>query len=65
MSRVGRKSIPIPEGVKVIIQSDSIDFEGPKGKLTSPLIRGIRAELQEQVLLQEGQQVHYIAADLY
>jgi len=51
MSRVGRKSIPIPEGVKVNVQSGSIDFEGPKGKLTSPLIGGIRAELQDNHLI--------------
>jgi len=33
MSRIGRKPIEIPEGVKVAIQGQRIIVEGPKGKL--------------------------------
>jgi len=40
MSRVGRKPIPMPKGVKVTI-GDSLLVEGPKGKLTVPLPGGI------------------------
>jgi large subunit ribosomal protein L6 len=45
MSRVGKKPITIPAGVKVTIQPDRIDFEGKKGKLSSPLYAGIQAGL--------------------
>lgn len=34
MSRVGRKPIPIPEGVKVSIRDDEVIVEGPKGRLS-------------------------------
>ena len=33
MSRIGRKPIEIPEGVKIAIQGQRIVVEGPKGKL--------------------------------
>jgi large subunit ribosomal protein L6 len=45
MSRVGKKPITIPAGVKVTVQPDRIEFEGKKGKLTSPLYAGIQASL--------------------
>jgi len=34
MSRVGRKPIPIPEGVKVRVEGDTVVVEGPQGRLT-------------------------------
>jgi len=43
--------IPIPQGVKVNISADRIDFEGPLGKLSSPLMPGIVAEIQDGQLL--------------
>ncbi|MGZ5467955.1 MAG: 50S ribosomal protein L6 [Candidatus Aminicenantales bacterium] len=45
MSRVGKKPIAIPAGVTVTVHPDRIDFEGPKGKLTTPLQPGITAAL--------------------
>lgn len=51
MSRVGKQPIKIPEGVKVNILSDRIDYEGPKGKLNSSLMPGIKAELKGQELI--------------
>jgi large subunit ribosomal protein L6 len=41
MSRVGRKPIPIPSGVKVAVQGDSVVAEGPKGKVALRMIREI------------------------
>jgi large subunit ribosomal protein L6 len=41
MSRVGRKLIPLPKGVKVQIGKE-LQVEGPKGKLTVPVPPGIR-----------------------
>ncbi len=34
MSRIGKNPIPIPDGVKVNIQGNTITVEGPKGKLS-------------------------------
>jgi large subunit ribosomal protein L6 len=41
MSRVGKKLIPVPGGVKIAI-GDTINVEGPKGKLTVPIPHGIK-----------------------
>lgn len=51
MSRVGKEPIVVPEGVKVTILTDEIMFEGPKGKLVSPLLPGIKAELTDKNLV--------------
>ena len=34
MSRIGKKPIPIPDGVKVALNERTVTVEGPKGKLT-------------------------------
>jgi len=41
MSRVGRKPITLPQGVKVQIEKESLQVQGPKGKLTTPVPPGI------------------------
>ena len=43
MSRVGKKPIPLPNGVKVTF-GDTLLVEGPKGKLTVPVPQGITIE---------------------
>ena len=47
MSRIGRKPIEIPEGVKVAIDGQRIVVEGPKGKLEKEVH-------EDLVLSQEG-----------
>ncbi len=44
MSRVGKKPISIPKGVKVAVIEDRVEAEGPKGKLSTVVPRGIRIE---------------------
>jgi len=51
MSRIGKQPIPIPDSVKVQILSNIIEFEGPKGQLSSPLIPGIKAEFKDNMLI--------------
>jgi len=51
MSRVGKKPIAITAGVTVTVHPDRIDFEGPKGKLTTPLQPGISAALENGTLV--------------
>jgi small subunit ribosomal protein S8 len=43
MSRVGKKPIPLPKGVKITI-GDQLEVEGPKGKLSVPIPEGIQIE---------------------
>jgi large subunit ribosomal protein L6 len=43
MSRVGKKPIPLPKGVKISV-GDHLQVEGPKGKLTVPIPQGISIE---------------------
>jgi large subunit ribosomal protein L6 len=46
MSRVGRKPITLPKGVKINI-ADQLQVEGPKGKLAVPIPAGIRIEQKD------------------
>ncbi|HYE93967.1 MAG TPA: 50S ribosomal protein L6 [Terriglobales bacterium] len=50
MSRIGRKPIPIPDGVKVSIDGNVVRAEGPKGKLTQPLSTGMTAKVDGKVM---------------
>jgi large subunit ribosomal protein L6 len=43
MSRIGKKPIPLPKGVKVEI-GERLEVTGPKGTLTVPIPRGVRIE---------------------
>src|SRR5215475_10438837 len=43
MSRIGKKPITLPSGVKVSI-GDHLEVSGPKGKLTVPIPSGITVE---------------------
>ena len=49
MSRVGKKPIPLPSGVKVEI-GDHLKVTGPKGTLQVPIPAGIRIEQKNGVL---------------
>jgi large subunit ribosomal protein L6 len=49
MSRVGKKPIPLPRGVKVAI-SDHVQVEGPKGKLQVPIPEGIQVRQADGTL---------------
>ena len=50
MSRIGNKPIPVPSGVKIALASDKIDVQGPKGKLSVAIPRGISFEQKDGVL---------------
>jgi large subunit ribosomal protein L6 len=45
MSRIGKKPIAIPKGVKVDVQSGAVEVQGPKGKLRQSLPPGIGFQL--------------------
>jgi large subunit ribosomal protein L6 len=50
MSRVGKRPIKIPSGVKVTIRDRELEVEGKKGKLSTSLPPGIRFELSGDTL---------------
>ena len=41
MSRIGKKPIPIPAGVKIQVSDGAVEVQGPKGKLRQPIPPGI------------------------
>src|SRR5262245_8045674 len=45
MSRIGKKPIVIPQGVKVQVDGALVRAEGPKGKLFQPVPRGLSATI--------------------
>lgn len=47
MSKIGRVPISIPNGVTVTVESDQIVVKGPKGELSTPLVKGISVAVQE------------------
>ena len=47
MSRIGNKPSPVPAGVKVAMQGGKIDVQGPKGKLSLAIPRGISFEQKD------------------
>ena len=50
MSRIGKKEIPLPDGVKFRADGDSVIVEGPKATLTTPVPKGIKVEAEDAVL---------------
>jgi large subunit ribosomal protein L6 len=50
MSRVGKRPIKVPSGVKVTIGEDKLEVEGSKTRLSTPVPPGIRFELNGDIL---------------
>ena len=48
MSRIGNKPVPMVDGVKIDITSDTINVEGPKGKLDFPLDPVISVDVDQE-----------------
>ena len=42
MSRIGKKTIPLPKGVDVAIQNGTVTVNGPKGTLTRDIVSGVQ-----------------------
>lgn len=53
MSRIGRKPISIPAGVKLKIENGTVEVTGPKGTLTVPLPEGIKCRVEGDELIAE------------
>ncbi len=50
MSRIGKKPIPLPAGVKYRVEGNTVVVEGPKGKVTALIAEGISLETKDGVL---------------
>ena len=51
MSRIGRQPIPVPAGVTVAIEPESVRVNGPKGELSERIHRDIEVKQDGEVLL--------------
>lgn len=51
MSRIGKKPVAIPQGVKVTFENNVISVEGSKGKLVQEVSEGISVNLEEGQLV--------------
>lgn len=47
MSRIGNKSISIPNGASVSLDNNKITVKGAKGELSTPLMPGISVKIEE------------------
>ena len=54
MSRIGKKPVVIPDGVKVNISSGTVSVEGPKGKLSWSVPAPITVRVDDKALLVEN-----------
>jgi len=51
MSRIGKKPVEIPSGVKVALSGLTLNVEGPKGKLSRQLHDAVQVEVSAQQIL--------------
>ena len=47
MSRIGRKTVPLPQGVTAQVNGQEVKVKGPKGELSLRLIEGINASVDK------------------
>jgi len=69
MSRIGNKPIPLPSGVKIAVAADKIEVQGPKGKMSVLIPRGVSFEQKDGILnvkrlAEEHRAVHGLARAL-
>lgn len=51
MSRIGKKPVAVPGGVKIAISDNTINIEGPKGKLNYSFRPGFKVEVKDNAVL--------------
>ena len=50
MSRIGKKEIPLPKGVEVRQDGNTVLVKGPKGTMTTALVPGISMSVEDNVV---------------
>jgi large subunit ribosomal protein L6 len=53
MSRIGRKPVPLPSGVKYRVEGNTVLVEGPKGKVSALIAEGISLKTADGHLVVE------------
>ena len=51
MSRVGKRPVEVPSGVKVALSSGNLSVEGPNGKLARVIPSGVVVEVKDNVVV--------------
>lgn len=71
MSRVGNKPIPLPSGVKVVLDDNIVKVDGPKAKLTKALPPLVELKIEDELLTvsrieetQRGRAMHGLTRSL-
>jgi len=65
MSRIGKKPIVIPQGVKVQVEGRVVRAEGPRGKLAQEVPRGLAAAVENGHLVLSREADHRTARALH
>jgi large subunit ribosomal protein L6 len=47
MSRIGKKSVAVPAGVKVAVKDGAVNVEGPKGKLSIQVPASVKVQVDD------------------
>ena len=55
MSRVGKRPVPIPAGVTVVVDDERVQVKGPKGELSTPILGGTRVRVENGEARRVGQ----------
>ena len=50
MSRIGKKPIPVPQGVKVLVDGNTVRVEGPKGQLSQRVPDSVSVRIESSVV---------------
>lgn len=50
MSRIGKKPIPVPQGVKIAVEGNTVRVEGPKGQLSQRVPDNVSVKIESNVL---------------
>src|SRR5690348_11857264 len=61
MSRIGNKPIPLPAGVKYKVEGNTVLVEGPKGKVSALVAKGISLQTAGNELLVKRESDQYAA----
>jgi large subunit ribosomal protein L6 len=61
MSRIGKKPIPLPQGVKFEVKGNTVVVQGPKGQVQTHLPAGVKLEQQDGHIQVTRQDDHYAA----
>lgn len=65
MSRIGKKPIEIPKGVKVSMNDNTISVKGPKGELEQSFLQGMDILLEDNQILVQRPNEHASTRSLH